>query len=406
MKITAALSVLLAVMLAATAAFGQAQPPPPAVPQPEPAAAPPPAAPPPAPPAPAKKEAPKTLSVAFFQLEAQHVDPKTAAIVSDELLVLLSKMPGSNVMGSKEVDAMLGYEQKKQMSGCTDTSCMVAIGGALGVDKILMGSLGKLGESYILSLKLLDIRLGKVEQLYSKRLRGGKEEDFLDILPEACAAMFPASASIWVKTAPTPDKPPDQIQVVDLQRTPGAIKLPEKKPDEPTPAQAMAKKASEPPKAEPAPVTEVSKPVEPEKPEEPGKYSHDGQVLIALKGNGIVVPEMTSSVELHLGYSPSRWVEIGVGAIAAAAPGVAPRLTIFVYNPGGAVKPFIGLHAPIMVASEGIFVGVGGSLGIQWDFWKHMGLTAEVPVNYIVSAPDDFADPLIVMGTAGLQVRF
>ena len=139
------------------------------------------------PPAKAAEAKPNVVSIAFFQFEAQNVDPKTASIISDELLVLLSKMPGSNVIGSKEVDAMLGFEQKKQMSGCTDTSCMVAIGGALGVDKILMGSLGKLGESYILGLKLLDIRAGKVEQLYSKRLRGGKEEDFLDILPEALA---------------------------------------------------------------------------------------------------------------------------------------------------------------------------------------------------------------------------
>jgi hypothetical protein len=402
MKIIAASSVLCLVVLTGPAVHGQAQPSPTAAPQP---AAPPDQPAPAPPPAPAKKEVPKTVSIAFFQLEAQHVDPKTAAIVSDELLVLLSKMPGSNVMGSKEVDAMLGYEQKKQMSGCTDTSCMVAIGGALGVDKILMGSLGKLGESYILSLKLLDIRLGKVEQLYSKRLKGGKEEDFLDILPEACAAMFPASASIWVKTAPVPEKPPEQIQVVDLQRKPGEIKLPEQKPDEPKPMEMMAKKAAEPPKPEPAPA-EVHKPVEPEKPEEPGKYSHDGQVYLAVKGNGLVVPVVSSSAELHVGFAPSRWIEFGVGAVASAAPGILPRITIFVYNPDGAVKPFIGIHAPINVASEGIFVGGGGSLGIQWDFWKHMGLTAEAVANYLFAVPTGFEDPLMVMGTAGLQVRF
>ena len=67
-------------------------------------------------------------------------------------------MKEARVMGSKEVDAMLGFEQKKQMAGCTDTSCMVAIGGALGVDKILMGSIGKLGNSYTLNLKLINIK--------------------------------------------------------------------------------------------------------------------------------------------------------------------------------------------------------------------------------------------------------
>ena len=69
------------------------------------------------------------------------------------------------------------------------------------------------------------------------------------------------------------------------------------------------------------------------------------------------------------------------------------------------MKPFIGLHAPVMVTSDGLVLGAGGSLGVQWDFWKHMGLTAEVPVNYILSAPVGYAK-VIVMGTAGAQVRF
>ena len=220
--------------------------------------------------------------------------------------------------------------------------------------------------------------------------------------------MFPANADTWVKTDKKPDKPPEQIQVVDLQRKPGEIKLPEQKADEPKPMEKMAKKAAEPPKDE-TPAAEVRKPAEPEKPEEPGKYSHDGQVLLALKGNGVFVVEsraLTSSVEIHLGYAPAKWVEIGVGAAFSAGPGVVPRITVFVYNPDGTVKPFIGLQAPVLVMSEGIFVGGGGSLGLQWDFWKHMGVTVEFPVNYIFSAPKDFKENLMVMGTAGLQVRF
>ena len=304
------LGLLCAIAPSAVWAQDQPKPQPPSAPA-APAAQ---AAPAPAPaPAPAQAPAsdnakPKVLSVAFFQLEAQHVDPKTASIISDELLVLLSKMPGSNVMGSREVDAMLGYEQKKQMSGCTDTSCMVAIGGALGVDKILMGSLGKLGESYILNLKLLDIRAGKVEQLYSNRLRGGKEEDFLDILPEALASVFPASASTWVKTNKPDKKQTEQFQVVDLQRTPGSIKLPEQKPDDVPPAKAMLQKAEE-PKA----VAKAEVKAEPKKEEPAGPYSHDEQVFIAVKGNGTVVPAVGSSVEVHIGYAFSKWFELSGG---------------------------------------------------------------------------------------------
>ena len=366
-------------------------------------------------PKPAAEAKPKVISIAFFQFEAQNVDAKTASIISDELLVLLSKMPGSNVIGSKEVDAMLGFEQKKQMSGCTDTSCMVAIGGALGVDKILMGSLGKLGESYILSLKLLDIRAGKVEQLYSKRLRGGKEEDFLDILPEALASVFPASASTWVKTDKKSEKAPETYQVVDLQRKPGEIKINEAKepPIKPPEEKKAEEKKPEPKKPEPAKVAEAPKPVEKPaavekkvepKPEPQGPYSHDEQVFVAVKQNVAVSPTGFSN-EVHLGYAFSKWFELGAGGIIALAKGGVVRATVFVYNPDGAVKPFIGVHAPVLFTSDGLVIGAGGSLGVQWDFWRHMGLTLEVPVNYMLSAPAGYAT-LIVMGTAGAQVRF
>jgi hypothetical protein len=158
---------------------------------------------------------PSATKIAFFQLEAQGVEPKVSSIVTDMILGELNKMKDTNVIGSKEIDAMLGYEQKKQMSGCTDTSCMVAIGGALGVDKILMGAVGKLSDSYTLSLKLIDIREAKIETLYTKRLKGAKDEDFLDIVPDALATVFPASSEIWKKT--------EKVQVIDLQRDPGKL---------------------------------------------------------------------------------------------------------------------------------------------------------------------------------------
>ncbi|MBI5527758.1 MAG: hypothetical protein HY897_15615 [Deltaproteobacteria bacterium] len=145
----------------------------------------------------------KVMSIAFFQLEAQGVDARVAGIVSDTMLTELGKLPDSKVIGSKDIDAMLGYEQKKQLTGCTDTSCVVAVGGALGVDKLVMGSLGKIGDSYVMNLKALDIRNGTVEAMFNKRLQGGSEEDFLDTIPEALTVLFPWGEVIWKRPGGT-----------------------------------------------------------------------------------------------------------------------------------------------------------------------------------------------------------
>lgn len=142
-----------------------------------------------------KPRAAKVTQVAFFQLEVAGVEAKVSTIVSDAIIAELSKMSDIKVIGSKEIDAMLSFEQKKQMTGCTDASCMVAIGGALGVDKIVTGNIGKLGESHVFNLKLLDIRSATMERLFNKRLKGGSEEAFLDLVPEALATLFPAHAA-------------------------------------------------------------------------------------------------------------------------------------------------------------------------------------------------------------------
>jgi len=151
---------------------------------------------------------PKTLSIAVLTLEAQGVDAKLPVILTDIIIHELRHLPNTRVIGSKEIDTMQSYEQKKQFAGCSDTSCMIAISGALGVDKLVLGSIGRLGDSYLLNIKVIDILNAVIDATFSRRIDGGKEEDFLDIVPEALTALFPAGAGIWaVKQANETQQP-------------------------------------------------------------------------------------------------------------------------------------------------------------------------------------------------------
>ena len=134
------------------------------------------------------------------------------------------------------------------------------------------------------------------------------------------------------------------------------------------------------------------------------KEGHNRDESSFDKGNLSFIPSGMPS-EVHVGWAPSKWFEFGVGGIIALAKGGVLRGTVFVYNPDGAVKPFIGVQLPVLYTSDGIVLGGGASLGVQWDFWKHMGLMIEVPFNYMFAAPDGYAKN-IIMGTAGVQVRF
>jgi len=151
---------------------------------------------------PSSRTTKKFTHLGFFNLEAHGVEKKVANLVSDVILSELGIIPDCIVIGSKEIDTMMGFEEKRQLAGCTDNSCMIAIGGALGVDKLILGSVGKLGNTYMINLKLLNINTAKLEKMFQKRLAGGKEEDFLDIIPDALATLFPENAKLWGRTAP------------------------------------------------------------------------------------------------------------------------------------------------------------------------------------------------------------
>ncbi len=81
------------------------------------------------------------------------------------------------------------------------------IGGALGVDLLLAGSMDKVGETYLISLKLINIRTAEVVRRESGRLKGVSEEDAIDAVAVLFERMFkvdlvekPKRIWTWVAT--------------------------------------------------------------------------------------------------------------------------------------------------------------------------------------------------------------
>jgi formylglycine-generating enzyme required for sulfatase activity len=56
-------------------------------------------------------------------------------------------------------------EQKLQLSGCVSGQCIVEAGQILGVGKIITGSVSKVGKTYYLTLSLINIETGKIENI-------------------------------------------------------------------------------------------------------------------------------------------------------------------------------------------------------------------------------------------------
>jgi len=89
------------------------------------------------------------------------------------------------VLERRRMDDIL-VEQGMQQSGACDTeSCEVKMGQLLGVDKVLTGSLGKVGAVYSLNVKLLDVATGKILESQAVDVEG----DLSRVLTEGCALL-------------------------------------------------------------------------------------------------------------------------------------------------------------------------------------------------------------------------
>ena len=54
-------------------------------------------------------------------------------------------------------------EQGFQQSGCTTDECIVEIGRLIGVEKIISGSISKIGNIYSVSSRLVNVETGEIE---------------------------------------------------------------------------------------------------------------------------------------------------------------------------------------------------------------------------------------------------
>jgi TolB-like protein len=117
--------------------------------------------------------APEGTRAAVLDLAAHGVKPGLAESLTQLLSMELKRFEGLGVISRDEIQAMLRYESDKQVLQCSDdTSCLVEIGGALGVDYLVSGSVGALGEVFVLNLKLMDIHEAEVVHRVAEPFQG------------------------------------------------------------------------------------------------------------------------------------------------------------------------------------------------------------------------------------------
>ncbi len=105
------------------------------------------------------------------------VDANTAGTITDLLGSELVSLKKFDVVDRANMDKLL-KEQSLQQSGCSDQACAVKLGNILNLQKMVVGSVSKLGSRYIITVNFVDVERSKVE--LSDKVTADNEDDILN----------------------------------------------------------------------------------------------------------------------------------------------------------------------------------------------------------------------------------
>lgn len=130
------------------------------------------------------------LRMAVLRLDPAGVDSGVALSVSDQILNRIAADPFVRLVERARLSAILG-EQAFQHSGRTDPAYAVRVGRILNVQKLLVGSVAKLGTAYTIDVQLVDVQSGRIDGAREIQCQSCGLED----LPRAVAELGTALVS-------------------------------------------------------------------------------------------------------------------------------------------------------------------------------------------------------------------
>jgi len=112
-----------------------------------------------------------TRTLAVLDFEPRGINSLEAATLTDRFTSEIGKTETMTLVDRTMVEEIL-KEQGFQQSGCTSSECAAEVGALLGVQNMVSGSFGKLGNSYTIDAKMFSVETGATIRTVSKTYKG------------------------------------------------------------------------------------------------------------------------------------------------------------------------------------------------------------------------------------------
>jgi TolB-like protein/TM2 domain-containing membrane protein YozV len=110
-------------------------------------------------------------TVAILDFEGQGVDASEVQTLSERMRTEIGNTNAVRLIERKAVEKIM-MEQGLQQSGCTTDECAAEVGQLLGVQFMISGSIGKMGKSYTIDIKMFSVETGETERTANSTFKG------------------------------------------------------------------------------------------------------------------------------------------------------------------------------------------------------------------------------------------
>lgn len=101
-------------------------------------------------------------TLAVMDIDGKRLENMDLGVLRDALTVEFQNSGKVRVMERSQMNTILKEQGFQQSGSCDASECAVEMGKLLSVDRMVLGSLGKLGETWSMTLRLVNVQTGEV----------------------------------------------------------------------------------------------------------------------------------------------------------------------------------------------------------------------------------------------------
>jgi TolB-like protein len=151
-------------------------------------------------------------TIVVAPLRAIEAAGSASQIISEQIRAFVGRSGKYTLVSPEEMNALDAELERQLSGGCDEASCVAQLGGALGAEFLLTGSLGLIGKTYVLNLKLIDIETASAKA-NAKPIMASSLDEIVRRVDEATADLLgtagpvatpqPRAAAVPVRTVAT-----------------------------------------------------------------------------------------------------------------------------------------------------------------------------------------------------------